>query len=384
MQVFPPLVAASRRRRTQKADLMVAIAEQRGAADVALSRAQTALLQVIYDEFRAGSAWPTMYRVDRAFVRLKLRGGMSAAGPLRQLPDGLLMRSQVRPDPAPQDGVKLTISGVARCDGGREDAEAFLRAVRWCVRQEVIREPQEGETSVLVSRKEMARAIRVRLRSDATIMERLFLLLTQHYWGNVGSWRSHEEAEVDWTLSLGPEVRRFKDVRTVEEFIDARVSWCEEEAEQRLPPQLAAAVAEHDDVDVAGPRAYISPRLFEQLRTAPKGRWDTTKLIALAEELDACVHAGHVYASHAVLRALLDHVPPLFSQASFSAVASNHSWGRTDKRYVGRLNTFRDQGDDALHRTISRSPDLLMLDNLPPAAAVNALLRGCAEQLGKP
>jgi hypothetical protein len=29
-------------------------------------------------------------------------------------------------------------------------------------------------------------------------------------------------------------------------------------------------------------------------------------------------------------------------------------------------------------------PDLLMLDNLPQAAAVNALLRGCAEQLGKP
>jgi hypothetical protein len=111
--------------------------------------------------------------------------------------------------------------------------------------------------------------------------------------------------------------------------------------------RLNEGFAEHDD---DGPRAYISPRVFDQLRTAPKGRWNTTKLIALADELDACVQAGHVYASHAVLRALLDHVPPLFGQPSFSAVASNHSWGRTDKRYVGRLNTFRDQGDDALMR----------------------------------
>jgi hypothetical protein len=360
---------------------MFGIAERRGAVDIALSRAQSALLQVIYDEFRSVASWPTMYQVDRAFVRLKLRGGASAVTMLRELPDGLLMRSQNRPNPAPQDEIKLTISGVTRCDGGVDDAEAFLRAVRWCAKQEIIREPETGQTSVRVSRKEVARAVPTRLRPDAGSMERLFVLLTLHHWGTVGSSRSPEGG--GWELWLGPEVRRFKDVRSVEEFIDARVSWCEDE-QLRLQPQLAALVEEHVEGGVSGPRAYLNPRVLDQIRSAPQGRWDTTKLIALAEEVDACAQAGHVYASHAVLRALLDHVPPLFGYQTFSAVVSSHPWGRTDKRYVGRLSTFRDQGDDALHRPISASPDLLMLDNLPPAAAVNALLRGCAEQLHKP
>lgn len=91
-----------------------------------------------------------------------------------------------------------------------------------------------------------------------------------------------------------------------------------------------------------------------------------------------------MYASHAVLRALIDHVPPLFGQKSFAAVVSSHAWTRTDTNYLRKLMTFRDQGDDALHRQISKMPDLLMLEDLPQAAAVNALLRGCVIQLQKP
>jgi hypothetical protein len=337
--------------------------------------------QAIYDEFRAGSSWPTMYQVDRAFIKLGRRGGASTTAILRDLPDGLLMRSQVRPDPVAQDEIKLTISGVTRCNGGRDDAEAFLRAVRWCVKQEITREPAVGQTSIQVARKQVARAIPSQLRSDAGRMDRLYLLLTLHHWGVVSGGRPSDGS--DWTLRLGPEVRRFKNVQTVEEFIDARIRWYEEE-EQRTRPNSAAVIEEHVENEAPLPRTYISPRVLGQLRASPNSQWDTTKLIALAEELDACVRSGHVYASHAVLRAILDHVPPLFGQNTFSAVASSHSWGRTDSRYITRLRAFRDQGDDALHRPISKSPDLLMLDDLPQAAAVNALLRGCAEQLAKP
>ncbi|MGS2615112.1 hypothetical protein ACVCAH_11385 [Micromonospora sp. LZ34] len=177
----------------------------------------------------------------------------------------------------------------------------------------------------------------------------------------------------------------------MEDFIDARVSWYEEDE----PPQLRSHVvtASFQGTAVAGPvqpdevppgGAYINPRALEQLREPAGTGWDTTKLVALAEELDACVRAGHVYAAHAVLRALLDHVPPLFGQKRFAAVVSSHPWGKTDTNYLRRLSTFRDQADDALHRQISKRPDLLMLDNLPPAAAVNALLGGCAVQLQQP
>lgn len=356
---------------------MLGIAERRGATTVALSGAQTALVQVIYDEFRVNNAWPTMYRADRAFIRLKRRDGSDTAAVLRNLPEGLLVRSQIRPDPFPDDEIKLTISGVARCEGGKEDAEAFVRAVRWCARQEMTREPEPGETSVRVDRTQVKRAIPAALRSEPGSLDRLFLLLTLHHWGFVQSGRPHDGT--DWTLCLGPHVRRFRKVRTVEEFIDVRVSWREEEL-QPLRPAGVEVPAQEPHVE----RTYINPRVLDQLREAAQRFWDTTKLVALAEELDACVQAGHVYASHAVLRALLDHVPPLFGQKAFAGVASSHPWGKTDKSYMRRLSIFRDEADDALHRQISKSPDLLMLDHFPQSAAVNALLRACVAQIQSP
>ncbi|SCL38826.1 hypothetical protein GA0070624_6352 [Micromonospora rhizosphaerae] len=357
---------------------MWGIAERRGATALVLSATQTALLQTIYNEFRASNAWPTMYRVDRAFIKLKRRGGANTAAVMRDLPEGLLMRSQIRPAPIPDDEIKLTISGVAHCLGAQDDVESFVRAVRWCARQEMTREPEAGETSILVSGRQVKRAIPLALRSDPGAMDRLPILLTLHHWGCVQSGRTPDGT--DWTLRLGPEVRRFSKVRSIEDFIDARVSWYEEEEQRQRPyPAVIDVPAE----EVLPARAYINPRVLDQLREASGASWDTTKLVALAEELDACVQAGHVYASHAVLRALLDHVPPLFGQKSFAAVVSSHAWAKTDAKYLGRLSTFRDQADDALHRQISKMADLLMLDNLPQAAAVNALLRGCAVQLQK-
>lgn len=358
---------------------MWGIAERRGAASLGLSSVQTTLLEVIYNEFRADTAWPTMYRVDRAFVKLKRRGTASATVIMRDLPEGLLMRSQIRSDPALQDEIKLTISGIAHCAAAKNDVESFIRTVRWCAKQEIRRDPKVGETSVQVTRTQVKRAIPLALRSDPASMDRLFLLLALHYWGNVGSGRPSDGT--DWTLSLGPQVRRFKNVQTVEDFIDARVSWYEEEERRQRPHPVAIESPAEGAPSV---RAYINPVVLAELRQSIGASWDTSKLVALAEELDACFQAGHVYASHAVLRALLDHVSPLFGQRGFAAVVSSHPWGQTDSRYLKKLGTFRDQGDDALHRQISKRPDLLMLDDLPPGAAVNALLRGCVAQLQKP
>jgi hypothetical protein len=40
---------------------------------------------------------------------------------------------------------------------------------------------------------------------------------------------------------------------------------------------------------------------------------------------------GNAYAAHALLRAILDHIPPLLGCADFKAAANNHSWSRTDR-----------------------------------------------------
>jgi hypothetical protein len=79
---------------------------------------------------------------------------------------------------------------------------------------------------------------------------------------------------------------------------------------------------------------------------------------------------------------MLDHIPPLLGCASFTAVANNYPWTRTDKAYMKRLLDFRLQADDALHRQISVHTDLLSLGDIPPRALINRLLQECAAPSG--
>lgn len=61
---------------------------------------------------------------------------------------------------------------------------------------------------------------------------------------------------------------------------------------------------------------------------------DVSKLLALINELNDNYQDERTYATHALLRAILDHVPPILGQPSFTAVVNNYPWTRTD---VGTL-----------------------------------------------
>ena len=106
---------------------------------------------------------------------------------------------------------------------------------------------------------------------------------------------------------------------------------------------------------------------------------DCGKLVRLLAELNDNYSRGNAYASHALLRAVLDHVPPLLGFADFKAAANSYAWGRTDKSYARRLYDFKLQADDALHRQISRKTDCLGIEDMPPRIWVNRILQECAD-----
>ena len=124
---------------------------------------------------------------------------------------------------------------------------------------------------------------------------------------------------------------------------------------------------------------YVDAQVIAAIR-AHNGpsRFDRAKLLRLIDELNDNYARGSTYAAHAVLRALLDHIPPLLDCTNFTAVANNYPWGRTDKAYMRRLLDFKLQADDAMHRQISAKTDLLSLHDIPPRACVNRLLQECA------
>lgn len=125
---------------------------------------------------------------------------------------------------------------------------------------------------------------------------------------------------------------------------------------------------------------YVDPQVSASLAARAEATGlDPGKLTRLVAELNDNYSRGNAYAAHALLRAILDHIPPLLGCADFKAAANNYSWSRTDRGYARRLLDFKLQADDALHRQISNRTDQLGIDDMPPKVWVNRILQECAD-----
>jgi hypothetical protein len=105
------------------------------------------------------------------------------------------------------------------------------------------------------------------------------------------------------------------------------------------------------------------------------------KPLRLVEELNDNYARRNSYAAHALLRAILDHIPPILGHVGSKAVVNSYSRGQTGGRYLKKLLDFKDQAADALHRQISPQADLLDFDDMPASVCVNRLLQECAARL---
>jgi hypothetical protein len=125
---------------------------------------------------------------------------------------------------------------------------------------------------------------------------------------------------------------------------------------------------------------YIDPQVSASMAArAEELGLDSGKLVRLVAELNDNYSRGNAYSAHALLRAVLDYIPPLLGCADFKAAANNYSWSRTDSRYAHRLLDFKLQADDALHRQISKRTGYLGIDDMPPKNWVNRILQECAD-----
>ncbi|MCW5250106.1 hypothetical protein [Streptomyces sp. SHP 1-2] len=130
------------------------------------------------------------------------------------------------------------------------------------------------------------------------------------------------------------------------------------------------------------PKLYVNEGILTELSAKQgKTKLNLKKLLQLLRELDDAYADDHPYSCHALLRAIIDHVPPILGHKSFESAVNNYTWTRTDKKYVSRLLEFKTQADDVLHRQIRESADVITMYDLPQAAALNALLRVCIDKL---
>ena len=350
--------------------------EQYGSTKIpSLTQQEKAVLQAIYDYFREHGTWPTFITIDRP-IRRAHRWDTGAI--ILTLPESLIV--QPRPGnlrPIERDELQLRLLGIQACDGSSDDTERFVRTLRWLAEQEEAYEPPPGSGDDVpqVTSQEVADYLGVD-HAERLALKRLHAMLQLDHWGLGGSGSNDDS----WYVSLGQDIWRFRDVHSVEDVVAAREAWL---AEGRPPqPKASEPVQERLPRPEQIGSPYVDAKIVEAIRAREgQGQFDVTKLLALVSELNDNYASRHTYASHALLRAVLDHVPPAFGYANFREVANNYPWKPTDQRYMKKLADFRDQADDALHRQISAQADLLSFEDMPTSVCVDRLLQECAERL---
>lgn len=114
----------------------------------------------------------------------------------------------------------------------------------------------------------------------------------------------------------------------------------------------------------------ISETRLSDLRALSSESFDFKKLVRLCEEINTSYSEKCYFATAMLIRAVLDHVPPIFGKNTFAEVANNYG-GKSFKMTMQHLEqASRSVADGYLHQPIRRK------ESLPTAQQVN-----CGQQL---
>lgn len=111
--------------------------------------------------------------------------------------------------------------------------------------------------------------------------------------------------------------------------------------------------------DISQDREYVDRSRLQELKDISAAKFDLSRLIQILKELNSC-YKTHCHISVITLtRALLDHVPPIFSCTNFSEVANNYRGSKSFKGSMEHLeNSSRKIADQYLHTQIRRKESL--------------------------
>jgi|GEM_PF-1518905 len=121
---------------------------------------------------------------------------------------------------------------------------------------------------------------------------------------------------------------------------------------------------------------FVDEARLADLRQLSPADFDLRKLIALCDELNLCYRSQCYFAVAALTRALLDHVPPVFSFDAFAKVANNYSGG--GRSFSGSMrhleSSARHIADGHLHGRIRKKESLPTRTQVNFASDVDVLL----------
>ncbi|MER6632254.1 hypothetical protein ABT301_29240 [Streptomyces sp. NPDC000987] len=350
--------------------------------DVTLTQEQHELLAAIAHPWLATGEWPLWAAVQHPY---DLRG-QDADVILNSLPRvgiegpfaaGYGFVFHPRPHVGPRDRVRLTVAASLVLPEVRMMAgEPFVTALRHMIDLYASRTVTDDAPKIILRSSELAAA---HPEFKPWFIQVLPGLL------------SHEPAistsgvglgDGRWEREVTRSVMKYMGVDTVEDYIKKTTEIVTANAAQVAPGP--AGVAE-PQVSPPGRGPYVDLALLDELEKATQtSRWKLHKLIDMCRELNDTYARGNPYASASLIRAILDHIPPVFGHQDFKQVAAQHSFAtqRTDKAHAQRLAAFKDIAHDGLHRPISAvSVATIGMDDLEAPVRLNAILHELARHL---
>jgi hypothetical protein len=132
------------------------------------------------------------------------------------------------------------------------------------------------------------------------------------------------------------------------------------------------AVAQATPAKKADP--YVSAQRIEELHSLKAERFDLTRLIQLCKELNAAYDDDSYMSIGMLVRAIVDHVPPIFEAKNFTEMANNYA-GKSFKSAMQRLDSsLRDAANTFLHLQIRRKEILPSFQQVDFRADLDGLL----------
>jgi|WetSurSiteA1Bulk_404760.scaffolds.fasta_scaffold20510_1 hypothetical protein len=182
-----------------------------------------------------------------------------------------------------------------------------------------------------------------------------------------------KEALIDWANKVNP-LLRFNQQYYITFYQNAHKmnlplsSYTLGPALRIMVSQLQMAIEElkmdieHDSKEDTEPPPqvyYVDKSRIQELKAISTTKFDLSKLIRILEEMNICNQKQCYISLITLTRALLDHVPPIFSCKNFSEVSNNYAGIKSFKDSMIHLeNSSRKIADQHLHSQIRQTESL--------------------------
>jgi hypothetical protein len=140
-----------------------------------------------------------------------------------------------------------------------------------------------------------------------------------------------------------------------------------------LDPIMRGSLKPAEDDYPSSP--YVSLTRLEELKSFKLDDYDLVKLIQLCTELNSALSQKSPISIALLVRAIIDHVPPLFGKKYFSEVANNSSIGKSFSESMKHLDkSLRNVADAHIHVQIRQNEVLPTFNQVDFRADLDVLL----------